>query len=67
MADKENYSAMSKDELKGAISTLKRELLNLRFQQASGELENTARFRVVRRNIARANTALKALNIKAAA
>ena len=66
MADKENYSAMAKDELKGAISQMKRELLNLRFQQASGELENTARFRVVRRNIARANTALTAQN-KAAA
>jgi len=67
MADKENYSAMAKDELKGAISQMKRELLNLRFQQASGELENTARFRVVRRNIARANTALRVINNKAAA
>jgi len=41
------------DELSGLLTDLKKETLNLRFQQASGQLESTARVRVVRRDIAR--------------
>lgn len=48
----------SPDELKTVILDSKRELLNLRFQAASGELENSARFRVVKKTIARAFTML---------
>ena len=48
------------DELKTELVTLKREAFNLRFQKASGQLENTARVRDVRRDIARIQTGLGA-------
>ncbi len=41
------------DELSGLLTDLKKESLNLRFQQSGGQLENTSRVRVVRRDIAR--------------
>lgn len=41
------------DELSGMLTDLKKETLNLRFQQSGGQLESTARVRVVRRDIAR--------------
>ncbi|MEK7734961.1 MAG: 50S ribosomal protein L29, partial [Pseudomonadota bacterium] len=43
----------SADELKQLLGDLKKEQFNLRFQKASGQLENTARVGVVRRDIAR--------------
>jgi large subunit ribosomal protein L29 len=46
------------DELSDQLDTLKKEQFNLRFQRASGQLENTARVRVVRRDIARIRTIL---------
>jgi large subunit ribosomal protein L29 len=46
------------DELKDQLVALKKEQFNLRFQRASGQLENTARVRVVRRDIARIRTIL---------
>jgi len=46
----------SADELKTELLELKKEQFNLRFQQASGQLENTARMREVRRDIARIKT-----------
>ena len=46
------------DELKDQLGSLKKEQFNLRFQRASGQLENTARVRVVRRDIARIKTIL---------
>lgn len=46
------------DELKTLLGELKREAMNLRFQKVSGELENTARIRQVRRDIARIVTLL---------
>ena len=46
------------DELTDEIETLGREIFNLRFQRASGQLENTARFRQARRQIARIKTVL---------
>ncbi|MFN4284150.1 MAG: 50S ribosomal protein L29 [Alphaproteobacteria bacterium] len=48
------------DELKTELVSLKREAFNLRFQKASGQLENTARVRAVRRDIARIQTVLGA-------
>ncbi|MGR4000635.1 MAG: 50S ribosomal protein L29 [Alphaproteobacteria bacterium] len=48
----------SREDLHKQLSDLRRESLNLRFQQASGQLENTARRRVVRREIARIRTVL---------
>ncbi len=64
MAKAEEFNGKSEGELQSDILSMKRELLNLRFQQATGELENTARFRQVRRNIARAKTALRAKKLK---
>ncbi len=46
------------DELTEEVDTLGREIFNLRFQRASGQLENTARVRQVRRDIARIKTIL---------
>ena len=46
------------DELSEEVDTLGREIFNLRFQRASGQLENTARVRQVRRGIARIKTIL---------
>lgn len=50
--------AMSDDQLQENLSSLRREAFNLRFQRASGQLENTARVRQVRRDIARILTTL---------
>ncbi len=46
------------DELAGDLDTLGKEIFNLRFQRANGQLENTARVRQVRRDIARIKTIL---------
>lgn len=48
----------SQDELNDQLIQLKKEQFNLRFQKASGQLENTARVRQVRRDIARIKTIL---------
>jgi len=53
---------MTVDQLDDELLKLKKEQLNLRFQQASGQLENTARMRDVRRTIARLKTAQSAAN-----
>ena len=50
--------ARSVDELTEEVETLSKEIFNLRFQRASGQLENTARVRQVRRDIARIKTIL---------
>ncbi len=50
--------AKTPDELKTELVTLKKEQLNLRFRRASGQLEDTARVRIVRRDIARIRTVL---------
>ncbi len=50
--------AKSEDELSGQLVELKREQFNLRFQRATGQLENTARVRQVRRDIARIRSIL---------
>ncbi|MGI9388402.1 MAG: 50S ribosomal protein L29 [Methyloligellaceae bacterium] len=47
---------MTVDQLQDELIKLKREQFNLRFQVASGQLENTARVRQVRRDIARIKT-----------
>ena len=44
------------DQLKSILIDLKKESFNLRFQKANGQLENTARVRVVRRSVARVIT-----------
>jgi large subunit ribosomal protein L29 len=54
----EELRMKTEDQLKGDLANLKKEAFNLRFQQANGQLENTARVRVVRRDIARIMTFL---------
>jgi large subunit ribosomal protein L29 len=48
--------AMSPDQMDDAILNLKKERFNLRFQRATGQLENTSRMREARRDIARIKT-----------
>jgi large subunit ribosomal protein L29 len=48
--------AMSPDQLSDELMKLKKEQFNLRFQRATGQLENTGRVRIVRRDIARIKT-----------
>ncbi|MEK9673829.1 MAG: 50S ribosomal protein L29 [Rhodospirillaceae bacterium] len=55
------------DELKDHLMDLKKEAFNLRFQKASGALENTSRVRAVRRDIARIKTILGERGTAAAA
>ena len=51
-----DFKAMSDDQLSEELLKLKKEQFNLRFQRATGQLENTSRVRVVRRDIARVKT-----------
>jgi len=51
--------AKSEDQLKEQLSALKKEQFNLRFQQATNQLEKTNRVREVRRNIAQIRTILR--------
>ncbi|MBR6329823.1 MAG: 50S ribosomal protein L29 [Lachnospiraceae bacterium] len=48
------------DELKTELVAAKKELFNLRFQNATNQLDNTSRIKEVRRNIARINTVITA-------
>ncbi len=52
----EEFRAMTPDQLDEQVSRLKKEQFNLRFQRATGQLENTSRVRSVRRDIARIKT-----------
>ena len=54
------------DQLSNELETLEKEAFNLRFQRSSGQLENTARVRVVRRDIARIKTILREKTAQAA-
>ena len=55
-----DLTGKTSDELNESLLGLKKEQFNLRFQRASGQLENTARVRQVRRDIARIKTVLHA-------
>jgi large subunit ribosomal protein L29 len=55
----EELRGKSGDELQDMLLASKKELFNLRFQRASGQLENTARIRQVRRDVARIRTVMK--------
>ena len=52
--------AMSADQLQDELVKLKKEQFNLRFQRATGQLENPSRIRAVRRDIARVQTTASA-------
>ena len=62
----EELKGKSGDELQTQLLDLKKEAFNLRFQRASGQLENTARIRQVRRDVARVKTVLRAARASAA-
>ena len=63
MAKKKNtpddFRGKTADELSEQLVKLKKEQFNLRFQRATGQLENTSRVREVRRDIARLKTVAK--------
>jgi len=54
----EEVKSKTFDELNDQLNALSKEAFNLRFQAASGQLENTARVREVRRDLARVKTIL---------
>jgi large subunit ribosomal protein L29 len=56
--------AMSASQMKEELLNLKKEQFNLRFQRATGQVENTARIRQIRRDIARIKTAQTAAAAK---
>ena len=55
----EEVRALSPDQLNEELLKLKKEVFNLRFQVAAGQLENTARVRQARRDIARIKTIMR--------
>jgi large subunit ribosomal protein L29 len=55
---------MTDSQLKDEVLKLKKEQFNLRFQRATGQIDNTARIRKIRRDIARIKTAQTALAAK---
>jgi large subunit ribosomal protein L29 len=57
----EEFRQMTADQLDDQLAKLKKEQFNLRFQRASGQLENTSRVREVRRDIARVKTVRTAM------
>jgi large subunit ribosomal protein L29 len=56
MAAIDKFKDLTPDQLDDELVKLRKERFNLRFQAASGQLENTARVRLVRRDIARVMT-----------
>ena len=64
---KNQFSEMSAAELNEKVVELKKELFNLRFQLATGQLQDTTAIANTKRDIARAKTALRALELKAQA
>ena len=56
MLKNEDLRTMTPDQLDDELLKLKKERFNLRFQRATGQLENTSRVREVRRDIARIRT-----------
>jgi large subunit ribosomal protein L29 len=61
----EEIALRTPDQLTDDLAKLKKEQFNLRFQRATGQLENTARIRVVRHDIARIMTALRQKGVTA--
>jgi len=62
-----DLTGMTLDQLDDQLAKLKKEQFNLRFQRASGQLQNTSRVREVRRDIARVMTIARAKRGTAAA
>ena len=62
-----DLTAMSTDQLQDELLKLKKEQFNLRFQKATGQLENTARVNEVRKDIARIKTLQRSKTVAASA
>lgn len=56
MTKAQDFRAMTADQLDDEVVKLKKEQFNLRFQKATGQLDNTSRVKAVRRDIARVLT-----------
>ena len=54
----QELKAKTPEQLREQLVALKKEAFNLRFQQATGQLENTARFNAIRKDVARIKTVL---------
>lgn len=63
----EELKGKTNDELTAELAKLKKELFNLRFQRASGELGATHRFRQVKKDVARIMTQVRVNKLNAAA
>lgn len=63
MAKAKDINELSNNELSARLRDLKQEALNLRLQQATGQLENPARIRQVRRETAQVMTAIAAKSL----
>ena len=63
---KESLRDISDGELLDRLASAKEELFNLRFQHVTGQLDNTARLGVVRKQVAKLNTELRSREIAAA-
>ena len=61
------FSAMNVEQLNAKVAELKSELFNLRFQLATGQLSNTTAIKNCKRDIARVQTSLRQLELKAQA
>lgn len=66
MAKNKNFRDMTDEELVKQIDQFKTELFNLRFQLATGQLDNPMRIREVRKGIARGKTILRERELKRA-
>ncbi|NLP43427.1 MAG: 50S ribosomal protein L29 [Peptococcaceae bacterium] len=66
MAKNKNFRDMTDEELLKQIDSLKTELFNLRFQLATGQLDNPMRIKEVRKGIARGKTILRERELKRA-
>jgi large subunit ribosomal protein L29 len=64
--DAKELRGKTPDQLRDQLLQLKKEAFNLRFQQATNQLENTARMRAVRRDVARIATVLTEKAVEAA-
>ena len=62
----QELNAKTPDQLRDELLALKKEAFNLRFRQATGQLENTARMNAVRKDVARIKTVLNQKAVEAA-
>ena len=62
MAKKKEDKKLTKDQAEKKILTLKKDLFNIRFKKINNQVQNTAQYREIRKDIARLNTTLKNTN-----